>query len=82
MKNGSRDNSRRNAPINHYRLFRGEIMKLSYRGISYDHKPAVLEIQEGEVTGKFRGKTWKAHTVKGISAPKRQARMTYRGVVI
>jgi len=57
-------------------------MKLSYRGISYDHKPAILEVQEGEVTGKFRGRAWKAHTVKGIAAPKHQARMTYRGVAI
>lgn len=57
-------------------------MKLSYRGISYEHQPAVLEVQEGEVTGKFRGRAWKAHTTKEITAPKRQARMTYRGVVI
>ena len=55
-------------------------MKLNYRGISYDYQPAALEIQEGEVTGKFRGKTWKAHTVKGIVTQKQHPRMTYRGV--
>lgn len=57
-------------------------MKLSYRGISYEHQPAVLEAQEGEVTGKFRGRAWKAHTFRGIPVRKQQARMTYRGVVI
>ena len=55
-------------------------MKLNYRGISYDYQPAALEVQEGEVTGKFRGKTWKAHTVKGIVTQKQHPRMTYRGV--
>ena len=57
-------------------------MKFNYRGISYDYKPAVLEVQEGEVIGKFRGQTWKNHKVKEIVATKHKARMTYRGVPI
>lgn len=55
-------------------------MKLNYRGVSYDYKPAVLEVQEGEITGKFRGRTWKSHSVKGILTPKQHVSMTYRGV--
>ena len=55
-------------------------MKLNYRGIGYDYKPAELEFEEGEVAGKFRGRTWKAHSVKGVVALKQRLRMTYRGV--
>ena len=55
-------------------------MKLNYRGISYDSQPATLEVTEGEVMGKFRGRTWKSHSVRGTVLQTKKARMTYRGV--
>lgn len=54
-------------------------MKLSYRGASYDYNQPTLEITEGEILGKYRGSTWRCHTLKEVPTPQPAANLTYRG---
>lgn len=57
-------------------------MKLHYRGISYDHKPATLEVSATAVEGKFRGQKWTNHKLTQIQTAKPSEHLVYRGVVI
>lgn len=54
-------------------------MKLSYRGASYDYNQPTLEITEGEILGKYRGATWRCHTLQEVPTPQPTANLTYRG---
>ncbi|WP_024545675.1 DUF4278 domain-containing protein [Picosynechococcus sp. NKBG15041c] len=38
-------------------------MKLTYRGVSYDYRPATLEVMEGDIVGRYRGQTIRRHCV-------------------
>jgi hypothetical protein len=38
-------------------------MKLTYRGVSYDYRPATLEVTEGDIMGRYRGQTIRRHCV-------------------
>lgn len=41
-------------------------MKLTYRGVSYDHLPATLEVTEGEIIGKYRGQKVQRHCIAQV----------------
>ncbi|MCU0534327.1 MAG: DUF4278 domain-containing protein [Hydrococcus sp. Prado102] len=34
-------------------------MKLTYRGVSYEYNPVVVETTTGQVGGKYRGLDWR-----------------------
>jgi hypothetical protein len=55
-------------------------MKLSYRGISYEPKSIMLEVTEGEVGGKYRGKNWQYHYPRHIPPIQPKLFLQYRGV--
>ncbi len=55
-------------------------MKLSYRGVSYEHSPSTLEVTEGEILGKYRGIGWHCHTLKEMPVPQPNMALKYRGV--
>ncbi len=55
-------------------------MKLSYRGVSYDREKPFLEIQEGEIAGKYRGQEWKYHYPRHIPPAPPKLYRQYRGV--
>ena len=55
-------------------------MKLSYRGVSYEGEPLVLETIESDIGGKYRGQTWKHRYPRHIPHIKPKAYMQYRGV--
>lgn len=54
-------------------------MKLSYRGIHFDHNPAVVETQEGKTIGKYRGSELHAHSPKKRLNIVHHKNLKYRG---
>lgn len=56
-------------------------MKLTYRGVSYDHLPATLEVTEGDILGKYRGQLTRQHCVaQTIDRPEMESVILhYRG---
>lgn len=57
-------------------------MKLQYRGVSYDHNPAILAVAVGKVEGKFRGRQWFSHNLRQVPTLKPSAHLVYRGVEV
>ena len=55
-------------------------MKLVYRGVSYDYNPPQVAVEEGLVTGKFRGLDWRFHNLKKPLVLQPPVNLTYRGV--
>ena len=55
-------------------------MKLTYRGISYEYNPLVVETVEGKVGGKFRRLDWRFHNLKKPPVLQPPVNLTYRGV--
>lgn len=55
-------------------------MKLSYRGVHYEQNPLSLEVTEGEILGKYRGATWRCHTLEEMPVPQPDLTLKYRGV--
>lgn len=55
-------------------------MKLTYRGVSYEYNPPVVEVEQGEVAGKFRGLDWRFHNLKKPLLLQPPVNLTYRGV--
>jgi len=55
-------------------------MKLSYRGVPYKSEESQLEINEGEIGGKYRGQNWRYHYPRHIPQIKPKIYMQYRGV--
>lgn len=55
-------------------------IKLIYRGVSYDYNPPTVQVAEGEVGGKYRGSSWRVHTLKEPLRLKNKANLSYRGV--
>ena len=55
-------------------------MKLSYRGVSYDYEPLVVETTAGEAGGKYRGRDWRFRNLKKPPVLQPPANLTYRGV--
>ncbi len=55
-------------------------MKLSYRGVNYDREVSFLEVQEGEIAGKYRGRDWKYRYPRYIPQTPPKLYRQYRGV--
>ena len=55
-------------------------MKLSYRGVSYEHNSPQLEMMTGEVGGKYRGAAWNHKYLRHIPVPQPKVDLKYRGV--
>ncbi|MGH2414712.1 MAG: DUF4278 domain-containing protein, partial [Microcystaceae cyanobacterium] len=56
-------------------------MKLSYRGVSHEVELSLLEMNEGEVGGKYRGQNWRYHYPRHIPQLQTKSYRQYRGVV-
>lgn len=56
-------------------------MKLTYRGVSYEYVPACLEVGEGDIVGKYRGRVTRQHRLaKGLKRPDMESMLLhYRG---
>jgi hypothetical protein len=63
-----------------YIVLGGELMKLTYRGVSYDYTPPVVEYGQVYGFGKYRGASvgFRSATVPAVEQP--SADLTYRGV--
>ncbi|ARV59524.1 hypothetical protein BZZ01_13595 [Nostocales cyanobacterium HT-58-2] len=56
-------------------------MKLTYRGVDYEHNPLIVEATDSEISGKYRGgTTWKRNYPRHIPQPQSTAELKYRGV--
>lgn len=55
-------------------------MKLSYRGVTYDYNPPVVETTEDVVGGKYRGLDWRFRNMKKPPVLQPRVNLTYRGV--
>ena len=55
-------------------------MKLSYRGVSYDYQPPVVETVEGKVGGQYRGRDWRFRNLEKSPVLLPTRNLTYRGV--
>ncbi|GFE67915.1 DUF4278 domain-containing protein [Chroococcus sp. FPU101] len=55
-------------------------MKLTYRGVSYDYNPPVVETTDGETGGKYRGLDWRFRNLKKPFVLQPTVNLTYRGV--
>ncbi len=54
-------------------------MKLTYRGVEYDHNPPMLEVAESDVLCKYRGRQHRYTYVRHVPFPQAQAQLIYRG---
>lgn len=55
-------------------------MKLTYRGVDYDHNPPMLEVSESNILCNYRGRQHRYTYVRHVPFPQTQAELTYRGV--
>ncbi len=55
-------------------------MKLTYRGVSYEYNPPVLETTTGSVVGTYRGLDWRFRNLKKPPILQPRVNLTYRGV--
>jgi hypothetical protein len=55
-------------------------MKLTYRGVSYEYNPVVVETTAGEVGGKYRSQDWRFRNLKKPPILIPRFNLTYRGV--
>ena len=55
-------------------------MKLVYRGVSYDYNPPQVAVEQGQITGTFRGLDWRFHNLKKPLLLQPPVNLTYRGV--
>ncbi|MBW4633854.1 MAG: DUF4278 domain-containing protein [Iphinoe sp. HA4291-MV1] len=56
-------------------------MKLIYRGVNYEHNPLTVEpTAASEISGKYRGGTWKHNYPRHIPQNQPTAELKYRGV--
>jgi hypothetical protein len=55
-------------------------MRLTYRGVEYDHNPPSLEMSESEILGQYRGRSHRFSYVRHIPYPQSVADLKYRGV--
>ncbi|MEA5508569.1 DUF4278 domain-containing protein [Crocosphaera sp. UHCC 0190] len=55
-------------------------MKLSFRGIPYNHQPVMIEPSDGEVEGTYRGVHWKKHCYEKSRRHHVIKDMIYRGI--
>ena len=55
-------------------------MKLLYRGINYNRKPATKLVGLSQLTGKYRGATWHSYQTDTSNFNHAERNLTYRGV--
>lgn len=55
-------------------------MKLNYRGVSYEYNPPVVETNEGESNGKYRGLDWRFRNPKKVPVLHTNLDLKYRGL--
>jgi hypothetical protein len=55
-------------------------MRLSYRGVNYETELPILEANEGEIGGKYRGRDWNYRYPKHIPQLKPKFYQQYRGI--
>lgn len=55
-------------------------MKLSYRGVDYEKELPILEMNEGEIGGKYRGRDWNYRYPRHIPQLQPKWYRQYRGV--
>lgn len=55
-------------------------MKLTYRGVSYEYNPPVVEIEESNVGGQYRGLDWRFRNAKRVLVLDSDLDLKYRGV--
>ncbi|USR90823.1 DUF4278 domain-containing protein [Phormidium yuhuli AB48] len=55
-------------------------MKLSYRGVPYDHTPPSLEMKESEIMATYRGQSYPIRYPRHMTLVQPVADLTYRGV--
>lgn len=67
---------------NPYKTIIGEttIMKLNYRGVTYNRQPLTLEVTEGEIAGKYRGQEWHHTYPRHIPNLQPKLHLQYRGI--
>ena len=54
-------------------------MKLTYRGISYDYNPPMLDVTESDTTLQYRGRSVAYTYVRHVPIPQPAERLAYRG---
>lgn len=55
-------------------------MKLTYRGISYEYNPTIVETNLGQIGGKYRGLDWRFRNLKKPPMLIPTVDLKYRGV--
>ncbi|NES87468.1 MAG: DUF4278 domain-containing protein, partial [Moorea sp. SIO2B7] len=55
-------------------------MRFSYRGVSYEREASILEVNQGEIGGKYRGQDWTYRYPRHIPHLQPKIFMQYRGV--
>lgn len=55
-------------------------MKLTYRGVSYEYNPPLIETSEVEVVGKYRGLDWRFRNPTKVPVMQSNLDLKYRGV--
>lgn len=55
-------------------------MKLCYRGVNYKREPLSLEVSEGEIVGKYRGREYHCRYPRHVPKLKPKPRLQYRGL--
>jgi hypothetical protein len=55
-------------------------MKLTYRGVSYEYHPVVVETTAGEVGGQYRSRDWRFRNLKKPPVLVPTFNLKYRGV--
>ncbi len=54
-------------------------MKLTYRGVSYEYNPPVVEMGEETIVGKYRGLDWRFRNPKRVLVLDSNLDLKYRG---
>ncbi|MCM1984206.1 DUF4278 domain-containing protein [Lyngbya confervoides] len=55
-------------------------MKLTYRGVTYDYNPPVVEMEPSKIQGKYRGLEWRFRNPKRVPVLQPTLDLKYRGV--
>ena len=55
-------------------------MKLTYRGINYEHQPSQLETTPSEIGGKYRGQNWMYNYPRHVLNVESRQDLKYRGL--
>jgi hypothetical protein len=56
------------------------IMQLTYRGVAYEYTPPAIDVQEGQLAGRYRGLDWKFCNPTKSYVQQPSLDLVYRGV--